>query len=134
MKIKNQYLLKFEDKKQNLNIDRGTMGVQIRGTDKITELPPLEMADIISKIDRMVLSENINKIFLASDDFSYVEKLEKHYGNRIVYNRDHHISYNSAPLHFSFHRDTINEEVLCDVAILSECPYFLYCFSSSCNL
>jgi len=127
LKIKEEYLKKFEDKKKKLCIDSNTLGVQIRGTDKSTEIAELKLENIFYSID-MVDRE---KIFVATDDKFYLDALIDRYGNRIIYDDSVTISHDKKSIHHNcFDRNKINEEVLSSVYLLSNCKYFLYSFSN----
>jgi len=127
LKIKDEYLKKFKNKKDELGIDKNTLGVQIRGTDKKQELPEIEIENIINLIDKT----KIEKIFVTTDDKNYLDPLIEHYGTRIIYDKSITISSNSQSLHHNcINRSQINEEVLSSVYLLSKCDYFLYSFSN----
>ena len=49
LKIKNEYLEKFESKRLELGIDQDTLAIQIRGTDKKEELPEIKIETILKK-------------------------------------------------------------------------------------
>jgi hypothetical protein len=127
LKIKDEYLEAFEIKRKKYNIDENTLGVQIRGTDKKNELPEIKIENICSMIDSSIQE----KIFVATDDKSYLDALIERYGNRIVYDSSVSISNNKEPLHLTTcDRPKINEEVLSNVYLLSCCGSFLYSFSN----
>jgi len=127
LKIKDEYLNKFENKKVELNIDSNTLGVQIRGTDKKTELPELQLNHIFDSIDKF----NIEKIFVATDDKFYLDALLNRYSDRIIYDKTIIISDNQQSIHHNcLNRSQVNEEVLSSVYLLSKCKYFLYSFSN----
>ena len=127
LKIKDQYLEIFEKKKRDLGIDKNTLGVQIRGTDKKEELPEIRCESIFSLID----SVDNEKIFVATDDQYYLDQLLNRYGDRVIYDNTLHISSGSKSIHHNCSdRAKINEEVLSSVYLLSECPHFLYSFSN----
>ena len=46
LKIKDEYEVKFENKRMDLGIDENTLGVQVRGTDKKQELPEIKIESI----------------------------------------------------------------------------------------
>ena len=127
LKIKHEYLEKFEKKKKNLGIDKNTLGVQIRGTDKKQELPEIKSDSIFRLID----SIESEKIFVATDDRYYLDCLLDRYGNRIIYDDTLQISSGSKSIHHHCrNRSKINEEVLSSVYLLSNCNNFLYSFSN----
>lgn len=127
LKIKDEYLDKFETKRLRLGIDENTLGVQIRGTDKKQELPEIRVESIFNLIDK---SEK-EKIFVATDDKYYIDSLLNRYDKRIVYDETLQISSGSQSLHHNCsNRYQINEEVLSSVYLLSKCTHFLYSFSN----
>jgi hypothetical protein len=130
LKIKKEYNEKFHAKFKSFNITQNTLGIHIRGTDKTTELPEVEENKIISKIDRYILHENIDKIFLSTDDLKYVRLLKNYFGSLIKFDESNLISSDSIPIHFGENKSRINEEVLCSAYILSRCSKFIYCFSN----
>ena len=127
LKIKDQYLDKFNEKKNFLGIDKNTLGVQIRGTDKKQELPEIQVESIFKLIDQT----DKQKIFVATDDQYYLDQLLNRYGSRVIYDSSLQISSGSKSLHHNcLDRVRINEEVLSSVYLLSECEHFLYSFSN----
>lgn len=130
LRIKDHKLKVFEQKFLDLGITEKTLGIQIRGTDKRTELPEPDMSITIKKVDDYFNSMGIENIFLATDDIKYLNLLKKRYGDLVLYDDTIHISSNDKPLHNLENRDIINEEVLSSVYILSKCNHFLYSFSN----
>lgn len=127
LKIKDEYVEKFENKKVNLGIDEDTLGVQIRGTDKKEELPEIKIETIFNLID----SNEKEKIFVATDDKYYLDSLLNRYGGRIIYDDTLQISSGSQSIHHNCsNRYQVNEEVLSSVYLLSKCSHFLYSFSN----
>jgi len=127
LKIKDEYLDKFETKRLELGIDENTLGIQIRGTDKKQEIPEIEIQNIFNLIDGV----KKEKIFVATDDKYYLDGLLTRYGGRIVYDDSLQISSGSQSIHHNcFNRSQINEEVLSSVYLLSKCSHFLYSFSN----
>lgn len=127
LKIKDEYLYKFEEKVKEYNIDENTLGVQIRGTDKNTELPEIQIEKIYHLIDNNIK----DKIFVATDDKMYLDALLERYGSKVFYDSSIAISKDKQPLHLnSYNRIQINEEVLSNVYLLSCCGGLLYSFSN----
>lgn len=127
LRIKEQYLKIFDQKKIDFGIDKNTIGVQIRGTDKKEELPEIQCESIFTLID----GADKEKIFVATDDQYYLDRLLNRYGNRVIYDDTLHISSGSKSIHHNCSdRAKINEEVLSSVYLLSECEHFLYSFSN----
>ena len=127
LKIKDEYLDKFNRKKLELGIDEDTLGIQIRGTDKKQELPEIQIESIFDSIDKV----NKQKIFVSTDDKYYLDGLLNRYGERIVYDNSLKISSGYESIHHNcLNRSQINEEVLSSVYLLSECSHFLYSLSN----
>ncbi len=127
LRIKDEYVEKFENKRVKLGIDGDTLGVQIRGTDKKEELPEIEIETVFELID----SNDREKIFVATDDKYYLDYLLDRYGSRIIYDSTLQISSGSQSIHHNcLNRSQVNEEVLSSVYLLSKCSHFLYSFSN----
>ena len=127
LKIKDEYLIKYENKKLELGIDEDTLGIQIRGTDKSEELPEIKLETIFASIDNV----EKEKIFVATDDKRYLDSLLDRYKERVIYDSSLKISDNSQAIHHNCsNRSQINEEVLSSVYLLSNCSHFLYSFSN----
>lgn len=127
LKIKNEYLEKFESKRLELGIDQDTLAIQIRGTDKKEELPEIKIETIFSLIDET----KKEKIFVSTDDEYYLNGLLSKYGDKIIYDNTLQISSGSQSIHHNCsNRSQVNEEVLSSVYLLSKCNYFLYSFSN----
>lgn len=127
LKIKDEYLEVFENKRNYYQIDSNTLGIQIRGTDKKNELPEIQLEKIYQLID-----ENIaDKIFVATDDKTYLDAILNRYGSKVIYDSTISISNDKQPLHLNAsNRFQINEEVLSNVYLLSCCGSLLYSFSN----
>ena len=127
LKIKDEYVEKFENKRIDLGINKDTLGVQIRGTDKKEELPEIKIESIFNLID----SNDKERIFVATDDKYYLDCLLNRYGSRIIYDDTLQISSGSQSIHHNCsNRSQVNEEVLSSVYLLSKCSHFLYSFSN----
>jgi hypothetical protein len=113
-----------------LKIDDKTLGLQIRGTDKTSEIPRIPDNIIIESITKTLNENQLNKIFLSTDDNYYLELIKNSFKEILVYNENNIISHDGNPLHFSNDRKKINKDVLLDVYLLSNCEYFLYCYSN----
>ena len=130
LSIKKDKLFKFENKYKDLGLTNRTLAVQIRGTDKNTEIEEPNIENIICKIDSYLESNLVDNIFLATDDTKFFDKLKSHYGDLLLYDNEVRMSEDGTPLHRLSDRDVVNEEVLSNVYILSRCKHFLYSFSN----
>ena len=130
LKIKPNKLSIFEEQRKEY-INKKTLGVQIRGTDKLTELPAPDIEKILSMIEGE-LKREAEDVFICTDDIQYLSILKKNFGDLIKYNKSNIISMDGAPLHSSreFDRTLLNQQVLGDVYLLSKCKNFFYCYSN----
>jgi hypothetical protein len=119
----------FHDYESNRLISSKTLGVHLRGTDKHNEVPPAEPNQIIKHIKRMFNIHDIDNIFISTDDIFFRDFLISEFGEMIRFN-NHTIGSKNKPVHFIKNRSIINKEMIKDVYFLSQCPYFLYCFSN----
>ena len=118
-------------------ITDNTLAVHLRGTDKNTEVVPPTDKHIIAKIHKFVTAHpEIDRIFLATDDYHYRSLVECEFKNLVVFNRKNIISTNSEPIHLGlrFPTDRLYDEVLSDCFILSKCKYMLYSLSNVSHL
>ena len=114
---------------KDIFVDESTCALQIRGTDKYTEVPPPNIENIVSKVN-YVLNNGAKSVFLATDDLFYLEILRREFGTIIKWNEMHEISRNGKPLHTRFRRNDLNKQMLEDAYLLSKCSWFLYAFSN----
>lgn len=129
--IKPEYYVLFKREKERLQINEKTLAVHIRGTDKNTEIPKIDDEIIVSKIHKMLIENELDFVFLCTDDKHYLDLVLEHFGNKVIYNDSNKISITGLPLHFSqIDRPLLNRQVLMDVYLLSQCPHFLYCLSN----
>ena len=123
LKIKPDKMLQFNNRFNELGITNKTLGIQIRGTDKKTEVKEPDLDNIIKKVDYYFETVDIQNIFLATDDLKYLNGLLDRYGDLIIYDNKNTISTDNTPLHTLPDRNKINEEVLSSVYMLN--MYFL---------
>lgn len=126
-KLKN--IEEYEEIK-NKFINNRTLAIQIRGTDKSIEIRPPSLESIFLKVQDMLDSNEIDNIFLATDDIYYIDNMKSKFGNIVKHRDDITISKDGRPLHFIDDRTKINKELMTDVYLLSQAKFFLYCFSN----
>lgn len=130
LSLKQEILKEFESSSKEF-VFENTLGIHLRGTDKVTELPEIPIVKITDKIDFILNTNAIDSIFLATDDFKYLNFLSKRYGDLVKYNKKNIISYDSRPIHLTKNdKYNVNKQVLSDVYNLSKCKNFLYCYSN----
>ena len=121
----------FESELQNLLKGEPFIGIQLRGTDKVTEISETPIENIFKHIDKVLSETKINKIFLATDDMKYLSAITNRYGEDMVkYNTNNLFSHDSKPLHMTTDREKINLDVLRDVYFLKNSKYLCYTFSN----
>jgi hypothetical protein len=124
----NIFKFKYDDIYEN-NFDK-TLGIHIRGTDKYTEVKPIETNEIFKKVDEMFDNYYIDSIYLATDDYKYLDMFNKKYNGLVKFNTNNIISKDNRPIHFIEDRTEINKQVMIDINTLTKCPYFLYNYSN----
>ena len=138
IRIKNNILLKVKKLKEKIfSKNEKVMGVHVRGTlQKIIRnhtFPPTpkDMLKIASKI---FINENCTKIFLVSEDLTYIELFKKKFKNKLILlsrPRSKPSIFGSHNKHFSIynrklHRYKFGEETLIDTLLLSYTNVFLF--------
>ena len=126
-KLKDNEYYEFE---KNKYINDKTLSIHIRGTDKNSEIKPPSINSIFSKVQEMIDNNEIDNIFLATDDIFYINSMTSKFGSIVKYRKDRKISFDGRPLHFIDNRTELNKELMTDVYLLSKSKYFLYCFSN----
>lgn len=130
LKIKPEIKELVDDIISKLDVGVNTLAIQIRGTDKKTEIPEIPIDVIIDKIKKFKSEYMIDNIFVSTDEFKYIEVLVNTFGDMIKYNDNNLFSYDGNPIHNTINRDKVNIDVLLDSYVLANCGYFLYSFSN----
>jgi hypothetical protein len=100
LEIKQDIKSQFESELQNLLNGEEFIGIQLRGTDKVTEISEVPIDNIFKHIDEVLNETKIKKIFLATDDMKYLSAMTNRYGEDVVkYNTTNLFSHDSKPLH-----------------------------------
>ena len=88
VKIKEKFIKNAENFiKKNIHIN-STLGVQIRGTNfRTTPLHPMppSIDQIFYTIDKAMKHQKLKKIFLVTDQQSYLEEFKKKYGSKLCF-------------------------------------------------
>lgn len=131
LEIKSEIISQYEEAKLELFSGIPYIGVQIRGTDKITEIPEIPIDNIYKHVDNILQESGLGLIYLATDDKKYLDGFINRYGpETIKFNVRNEISHDSTPLHTRPNREKINYEVLSDVYFLKNSEYFCYTYSN----
>ena len=110
-----------------------SLGIHLRGTDKVTEILPPSLRLIRRTVALLVKKHQIESIFLATDDMKYRRKLIRWFGEKVVF-LDHQVSKDGLPIHLSGNRQFLDREVLNDIIVLTQCDHFIYSFSNVSHL
>ena len=69
----------------NKIVNNRTLGLHLRGTDKVGEVKPVDILKLFKKIDFLITEKKINNIFLATDDERYLNLLSDKYSELLVF-------------------------------------------------
>ncbi len=130
LKVLNQNLEKFK-------VYNKIVGVHIRSTDLQNaggkHATPLNLNKIISKIDHVIKTHNIEGIFVATDDLEKLELLIKKYGDKVIYTDSVRatdgsqtgIHHDQNLINRKNHKYLLGLEVLIDMLMLSNCSLLI---------
>lgn len=109
----------------------GASAVHYRGTDKFCESPRQSVHEYYDAIQHRV--DPSHKLFVATDDVSFLEWMIGTYGKRVLYTQAAR-SHNQTALHFGSHRGAPQaEECLLDVLLMAKCQHLVHGNSSVTN-
>jgi hypothetical protein len=112
-------------------IDSKTLSIHLRGTDKSSEVGELNLENVKKHIEKMTSENDIEKIFISTDDIKYIDFINNNFSNYKIVYTEKNISKDGRPIHFDLsNRKKLNQELMIDVYLLSKSKYFLYCFSN----
>lgn len=112
-----------------INLDSNTLGVHYRGTDKnqsTRDTNPVSQEDFLTLVKDFLKSHpDIKSIFLATDEFSFVENARQQVSPLTIFNLGE----------VGFHKLSMNtrhkgDRALLDCVLLSRCRYLLKCSSA----
>ena len=131
IKVKKRHI-NFANKFFNKNFkNKKVLGVHYRGTSYKSSanhpFPPTKK-QIINKVDGLLKRENFDKIFMCTEEKSYLELFKKKYKDKIFYvNSFRSNSDNAFKLYpRKNHRYKLGKEILIETLILSKCNTFLH--------
>lgn len=115
----------------NKYVNDKTLGIHLRGTDGDQRHRIGDEKNICLKIERLLYENELNSIFLATDDIFYQNMLVSNFGNIVKFRKENIISENGKPFFYdNADRTIVNKEVVLDLYLLANCKYFLYSFSN----
>jgi hypothetical protein len=113
--------------------DAFVLGVQYRGTDKVSEAPRVSYERVMEEIKNQIKGKKNFKIFVATDETALLAEVKKTYPNKVL-SQDATRSSDGKPVHFSGHDGfKIGKEALIDCLLLSK-THFLIRTSSNLSL
>lgn len=117
------------------------LGVHYRGTDKILEADFLPYSDVINAIKRelLILPIQIDRIFVSSDEYGFIENLKSSFDIPVIYRDDYVRSVDGTYFHRGISDlDTfqIHEDAMINMLLLSKCSFLLKSVSclSDCSM
>jgi len=137
IKIKKYILERVEKYEKLFEINDKTLGVHLRTTGNNIHHPYWGVhytEDYITKIDEILETEEINNIFLASDNDESLSILKYRYGNRINFIDDVIRTETENTMEWFWHGQRAHDEldnpklweqIFVDVLLLAKCPIFL---------
>ena len=131
IKIKKKYL-KITKKFIKKNFGKKNLGVHFRGTSYIQSpghpLPatPKQMIVLIKKV---IKKDNIDKIFLSTEEENYLKILKKEFPQKVIFIKNSYRSNKNDAFKLYprlNHRYKLGREILIETILLSHCDSFIY--------
>ncbi len=132
IKIKPAVLQKVESFYRKYMAGKKTIGIHIRGTDKFTEVKPVEMDTFVQTAHTLAQQYPKCQFFIATDEAPILEEAKKKLKGRVIY-YDCYRSKNGQPLHThttGYSKAKLGEEVLIEALLLSRCDAFIHTVSN----
>jgi hypothetical protein len=137
--INQEYINFVEDyfKKNNLN-NLNILGIHFRGTSYKTSrghIFPATKAQMKYHVDKLMLQNKFDKIFICTEEKSYLEFFKKNYLNKLLYLETYRSNKNDAFKKYQRknHRYLLGDESIKETLILSKCSTLLYVRSNIIN-
>lgn len=109
--------------------DKFVIGIHYRGTDKISEAPLVSYATVFFEILNAIVLNGPQKykIFIATDEWAFIQYLKGHFGDWVCYNEDAIRSKNGTPVHLNLmnNRYKCGQDALIDCMLLSKTNYLI---------
>jgi len=110
-----------------------TIGIHLRGTDKIPALPSLHRENMPwEELFKLVNSYEDHQFFIATDEQELLEKAKESLKGTVIYS-DSIRSTNSSSLHHGnaiINKAQIGEQAVIDVLLLAKCDHFFASYSN----
>lgn len=133
--------------------DKTTIGIHIRGTDKFTEIEPVNIADFLQKVNEKAKQFPNRQFLVATDEMSILAQAKKELNGPVIYYNCQR-SLDGKPIHqpadqwvaqgvynevlkssHKYNKALLGEEVIIEAALLSKCQLFFHtCSNVSLNV
>jgi len=105
------------------------IGVHYRGTDKVEEVPKTRYQKVLQALDKVRGSLNVEKykIFVATDESSFLDFMKQHFPNQVLCYEEAYRSTDGNPVHFnkSLSPYKKGEDAFIDCLLLSKCNFLI---------
>lgn len=118
-------IIKICEDFQNHNFIGKVLTVHYRGTDKETEVPRVPYQKVYDEIIKVIGEKEITKIFIATDEQSFLEYMLRHFGSMICYTHSIRTNGNVALHHSELNRYQLGLESIIDMVLLSKGNYLI---------
>lgn len=107
------------------------IGIHLRGTDKYTEVVPVDPTVILDKANKLAKKLDSNcQFFIATDEENLLNLAKKNLKGKVIFCNSHR-SQNGSPVWDVFNeRAILGEEILIESQLLSKCDYFIHTISN----
>lgn len=107
--------------------DDRLIGVHYRGTDKDTEAPRVDYAEMLAVIERELARSPNAHIFVATDEVHFLEVCRTRYGGRVLFLKDYVRSRSGQPVHLQPMHDgfRLGRDAVLNCALLSRCDILI---------
>lgn len=113
--------------------DKKTIGIHLRGTDKIPAMAGLHRENMpLEELFKLVNNYEDHQFFIATDEQELLEKAKQALKGTVIYS-DSIRSTNSSPLHHGstiLNKAQIGEQALIDVLLLAKCDHLFASYSN----
>lgn len=103
------------------------LGIHVRGTDHAAHGQLLDIEYYFSQVDKQLLTNKFEFIFLATDEYKIIDQFINRYGDKVKVNSNIRRSDNNQGIHYSnfTNKEDLAEEVMRDAISLANCDHIL---------
>jgi len=110
------------------------LGIHLRGTDKYKEVLPPSRSQVLKRIKKLILENEIEGIYLATDDARYDAMIQKHFSELVINSNRGFLGSRRKPTHLGGLSEgqlaEVDHRALMDAIQLSRCSHFLFSYSN----